>query len=91
MKFNLADLFESVVAVCKDKVAVVCGDRRLTFAELDCRANRLAHFLKKSVPGIFAVTIRDGGRIPMTRGALSFRNSTGLCTPGCPWGEGKRH
>src|SRR5262245_44830827 len=43
--FNLADLFESVVDAVPDRVALVCGDRRLTYAELDARANRLAHHL----------------------------------------------
>ncbi|HEY4025304.1 MAG TPA: acyl-CoA synthetase [Candidatus Dormibacteraeota bacterium] len=43
--FNLADLFESVVDVVPDRLALVCGDRRLTYAELDARANRLAHHL----------------------------------------------
>ena len=45
MQFNLADLFESVVDAIPDRVALVCGDRRLTYAELDQRANRLAHHL----------------------------------------------
>src|SRR5215472_4985134 len=43
--YNLADLFESVVDVVPDRLAVVCGDRRLTYAQLDARANRLAHHL----------------------------------------------
>ncbi len=43
--FNLADLFESVAAAIPQKPAVVCGARRLTFAGLDHRANRLANAL----------------------------------------------
>ncbi len=45
MEFNLADLFESVVDTVPDRLAVVSGSRRLTYAELDRRANRLAHRL----------------------------------------------
>lgn len=45
MEYNLADLFESVVDVVPEREALVCGDRRLTFAELEDRANRLAHHL----------------------------------------------
>jgi acyl-CoA synthetase (AMP-forming)/AMP-acid ligase II len=43
--FNLADLFESVADVVPDRLALVCGGRRLTYAQLDARANRLAHHL----------------------------------------------
>ena len=46
MEFNLADLFESVVDVVPDRVALVVGDRRLTYRQLDERANRLAHHLQ---------------------------------------------
>jgi len=45
VEFNLADLFESVVDTVPDTLAVVAGPRRLTYAELDRRANRLAHRL----------------------------------------------
>ena len=45
MEFNLADLFESVVDAVPDAPAVVAGPRRLTYAALDERANRLAHCL----------------------------------------------
>jgi 3-oxocholest-4-en-26-oate---CoA ligase len=41
--FNLAELYESVADVVPDRVAVVTPARRLTYAELDERANRLAH------------------------------------------------
>ncbi|TNC27631.1 acyl-CoA synthetase [Amycolatopsis alkalitolerans] len=45
MAYNLADLLEHAVDVVPDRPAVVCGGRRLTYAELDRRANRLAHHL----------------------------------------------
>ncbi|TDD43513.1 acyl-CoA synthetase [Saccharopolyspora elongata] len=44
MAYNIADLFEHAVDLVPDRVAVVCGERRLTFAQLDRRANRLAHY-----------------------------------------------
>ena len=40
--FNLADLWEATADTVPDRTAVVCGDRRLTYGELDERANRLA-------------------------------------------------
>ncbi|CAN5807538.1 acyl-CoA synthetase [soil metagenome] len=43
--YNLADLFERVVDAVPDRTAVVVGERRLSFRELDERANRLAHHL----------------------------------------------
>jgi acyl-CoA synthetase (AMP-forming)/AMP-acid ligase II len=46
VEFNLADLFESVVDAVPDRTAMVSGTRRLTYAGLDERANRLAHHLQ---------------------------------------------
>ena len=45
MTLNLADLFEAVAAAVGEREAVVCGDDRLTYAELDERADRLAEHL----------------------------------------------
>jgi acyl-CoA synthetase (AMP-forming)/AMP-acid ligase II len=45
VEFNLADLWERVVDEIPDHEALVCGDRRLTYAEADARATRLAHHL----------------------------------------------
>ncbi len=45
MTFNLASLFEAVVDADPDREVLVCGDRRLTYRQLDDRANRLAHVL----------------------------------------------
>jgi acyl-CoA synthetase (AMP-forming)/AMP-acid ligase II len=43
--FNLADLFEIVVDAVPDREALVAGEVRQSFRELDARANRLAHAL----------------------------------------------
>jgi acyl-CoA synthetase (AMP-forming)/AMP-acid ligase II len=45
MEFNLADLFEAVADTVPDRLALVAGDRRLTYVELDARANACAHVL----------------------------------------------
>ena len=51
---NLADIFEVVVDSVPDREALVVGfgERRLTFAELDERANRLAHHLAGAGIGV---------------------------------------
>ncbi|HKI34046.1 MAG TPA: Pls/PosA family non-ribosomal peptide synthetase [Gemmataceae bacterium] len=41
----LHELFEATADAHPDNVAVVCGDQRLTYRELESRANRLAHHL----------------------------------------------
>jgi fatty-acyl-CoA synthase len=46
MEFNLADVFEIVAAKVPDRMALIAGDRHLTFAELDARANRVANYLR---------------------------------------------
>jgi acyl-CoA synthetase (AMP-forming)/AMP-acid ligase II len=45
MEFNLADLYEVVADVVPDRLALVAGEQRLSFAELDARANRVGHHL----------------------------------------------
>ncbi len=44
-QWNLADLFEAVCDAAPDRTAIVAGDRRLTFGEVDERSTRLAHHL----------------------------------------------
>ena len=51
MEFNLADLFEAVVDCAGTQTAMVSGSRRLTYDELDQRANRAAHHLEASGVG----------------------------------------
>ncbi len=48
MEMNLADLFELVADEVPDATAMVSGGRRLTYRELDRRADRLAHHLATS-------------------------------------------
>ena len=45
LSYNLADLWEAVSDRVANREAVVCGDRRLTYAQLEERANRMAHHL----------------------------------------------
>src|SRR5687768_13492893 len=45
MGWNLADLFEQAVDAFGDREYIVAGDTRRTYAELEARANRLAHHL----------------------------------------------
>ena len=45
VEFNLADLFEIVADTVPDRLALIAGDARRTYGELDERANRLAHHL----------------------------------------------
>ena len=43
--FNIADMYEIVADKVPARDALVCGEQRATFAQLDERANRLAHYL----------------------------------------------
>ncbi len=43
----LHQLFAEAAAAHPDAVAVACGEESLTYAELECRSNRLAHRLRR--------------------------------------------
>jgi len=45
MSPNIADLFEHAADAFGDRMAVACGDRHVTYRELDLRTNQLAHYL----------------------------------------------
>jgi len=55
LTYNFADQWEAVSDRVAEREALVCGDRRLTYAQLEERANRLAnHLLANDVkPGEF--------------------------------------
>ena len=44
--FQIADLFEAVAAAIPERTALVSGATRLSFAELDRRADRVAEVLR---------------------------------------------
>ncbi|OHV06118.1 acyl-CoA synthetase [Mycobacterium talmoniae] len=45
MALNIADLAEHAIDAVPDRVALICGDQQLTYAQLEEKANRLAHYL----------------------------------------------
>ncbi|WHT21983.1 acyl-CoA synthetase [Crossiella sp. CA-258035] len=53
MAVNIADLVEHAVDLVPERVAVICGGRQVSYAELEERSNRLAHHLRRNgvVPG----------------------------------------
>ncbi|MGB8223994.1 MAG: AMP-binding protein, partial [Polyangiales bacterium] len=46
MEYNLADLYEAIADTVPDNVALASGNVHHTYADLDKRANRLAHHLE---------------------------------------------
>jgi acyl-CoA synthetase (AMP-forming)/AMP-acid ligase II len=46
MEFNFADIYEAIADRVPERTALVTGDVRTTYAELDEMANRLAHHLQ---------------------------------------------
>lgn len=46
MALNIADLAEHAIDAVPDRVALISGDQKLTYAELEEKANRFAHYLQ---------------------------------------------
>ncbi len=42
---NIADLAEHAIDAVPDRVALICGDEQLTYAQLEEKSNRLGHYL----------------------------------------------
>ena len=51
MQFNLADLFEHAADHFGEREYLVCSGQRRTYAEMEARANRLAHHLRDAGVG----------------------------------------
>ena len=52
MEFNLADLFEAAVDAYPEREYLVANGQRRTYAEMEARANQLAHYLAAQGIGI---------------------------------------
>ena len=61
MDFNLADVFEAVADAVPDREAIVWRDLRLSYQQLDERANRLANVLASAGHGAHADRTGLGG------------------------------
>jgi acyl-CoA synthetase (AMP-forming)/AMP-acid ligase II len=66
MANNLADKFEAMVDAAPQRIALIEGERQVTFAELETQANRLAHHLA-------AVGVVKGDRVGLVaRNSVAF-------------------
>jgi len=78
----LHERFEKQVALTPDAVALVCGDERLSYAELNRRANRLAHHLRKlGVKPEELVGLRTERGVEMVIGILGILKAGGGYLP----------
>jgi acyl-CoA synthetase (AMP-forming)/AMP-acid ligase II len=79
MEFNLADLYEIVADAVPDRLALVAGDRRLTYAQLDERANRFArHLLDQGVEPGDKVAIYSWDRAEWVEAMLGTYKARGV-------------
>jgi amino acid adenylation domain-containing protein len=79
---SLASLFESTASAHPDSVAVVQGDRALTYRELDRRSNQLAHHLRaRGVGAETPVGILARRSIEMIVGVLGILKAGGAYVP----------
>ncbi len=70
----LHELFEEQVAGSPDAIAVVHDDEVLTYSDLNVRANRLAHFLRKGGAGpgkLVAISLQRGFQMPIAMMAVA--------------------
>jgi non-ribosomal peptide synthetase component F len=79
---NLQQKFERQVAQSPDAVAVVFENRQMTFAELNTRANKLAHYLRKAgVEAETPVAVFLERSIDMIAGLLGVIKAGGAWVP----------
>lgn len=75
-------LFEEQVTRTPDAVALVCGSEELTYAELNGRANRLAHYLiERGVGPDIPVAICVERSVEMVLGLLAILKAGGAYVP----------
>ena len=78
----LHQLFEDQVGRQSEKIALVFGDNQLTYAELNCRANRLAHYLiSQGIQPETKVGIAVERSVEMVVGLLGILKAGGAYVP----------
>ncbi len=76
------ELFEEQAGRTPDDTAVICGAERLTYGELNARANQLAHFLRENGAGRNTlVGISVGRSVEMAVGILGILKSGAAYMP----------
>jgi amino acid adenylation domain-containing protein len=76
------ELFEAQAARTPDAVALVCDEERVTYAELNRRANQLAHYLRTFGTGPeVAVGLCLGRSVEMVVGMLGILKAGGTYVP----------
>jgi len=79
---TVIELFEEQATKTPEAIAVACGEKQLTYRELDARSNQLGHYLKKK--GIEAGTLVPvciGRSIEMVIGVLGILKAGGAYVP----------
>ena len=76
----LADVFEATAARVPDKTALTCGERQLSYAELDADADRMAHRLIEA-------GVRPGHRVGLwlSRGIELLSAQLAIAKTGAAW------
>ena len=78
----IQDLFEEQVVQSPDSIAVICGDQKYTFLELNSRANQLANYLQQLGMGPEMLTgICVFRSIEMVIGILAILKAGGAFVP----------
>ncbi|MBU7585508.1 MAG: non-ribosomal peptide synthase/polyketide synthase [Nostoc sp. TH1S01] len=76
------ELFAAQVERTPDAVAVVCDNQQLTYQQLNCRANQLAHYLRSlGVGADVLVGLCVERSLEMLVGLLGILKSGGACVP----------
>lgn len=79
---TMADLFEAAVTRVPGATAVEAGDQSLSYAELDARANRLAHRLRAAgVDAGATVGVCMGRSVDLAVALLAVLKAGGACVP----------
>ncbi|MED1944045.1 MULTISPECIES: tyrocidine non-ribosomal peptide synthetase TycB [Brevibacillus] len=82
LESTLPQLFEEQVLKTPDQIALVCGDKKLTYQELNKKANQLARTLrKKGVKADQRVGIMANRSLEMVIGILAILKAGGAYVP----------